>query len=193
MLKRSTMSADVEVASWSWYRNQQGTSTDDLHFDRCRTSSLSNLLEFLAPLSTQSTSSKEINWMNYRDEWNAKADCISRWAWLVQKDGRAFVYVVQVSSFFCRFMSVVCLCAIHAIDTWIDFRLATSTRTDDKLFSRKIATSWIIPSNDCRSRADFRDDLVVSLKGDWRTTQERRGWRMRSFCRTKLVDVDGNR
>lgn len=100
MLKRSIISTDGKVASWSWYWNQQGTSTDDLHFDRCRTSSLSNLFEFLAPLSTQSTSSKEINWTNYRDEWNAKADCISHWAWLVQKDGRAFVYVVQVSSFF---------------------------------------------------------------------------------------------
>lgn len=54
----------------------------------------------------------------------------------------------------------------------------TSTCTDDKLFSRRIATSWIIPSNDCRSRADFRDDLIVSLKEDWRTDErdEGDGW-----------------
>ena len=63
--------------------------------------------------------------------------------WLVQTDGRTFVHIVSISVLFYPFMSSPYVIHILSVRESISDQ-TTSTHTNDKVFSRKIATSWII-------------------------------------------------
>lgn len=83
---------------------------------------------------------------NSLNELPERMGCDSRYfmtlsvQWLVQTDGRTFVHIVSISVLFYPFMSSPYVIHILSVRESISDQ-TTSTHTNDKVFSRKIATS----------------------------------------------------